>query len=50
MSEPWRMEQNGGSHRIVVTKDLPGRRWKEILAATGCDLFIYESREVLSPC
>ena len=49
MSEPWRMERHGGSHRVVVTKDLPGRRWKEILAAIGCDLFISESREVLVP-
>jgi hydroxypyruvate reductase 1 len=49
MSEPWRMERHGGSHRVVVTKDLPGKRWKEILTAIGCDLFISESREILAP-
>ena len=49
MSEPWRMERHEGRHRVVVTKDLPGKRWREILAALGCDLFISESRNVLSP-
>ena len=26
----------GGQLRVVVTKPLPGERWKQILAAAGC--------------
>ena len=31
-----RVENPGGARRVVVTQDLPGRRWLEELAAADC--------------
>ncbi|MBI4605639.1 MAG: D-glycerate dehydrogenase [Planctomycetes bacterium] len=45
----WRTENPGGAFRVVVTKDLPGKRWLEILAAAGCELHVSGSRDVLPP-
>jgi hydroxypyruvate reductase 1 len=43
----WRVENRGAPRRVVVTKELPGRRWREILAAAGCEIAVSESRRVL---
>src|SRR5436309_8485016 len=43
----FRVEGRGGGRRVVVTKDLPGRRWLEVLGAAGCEVWISTSREVL---
>lgn len=43
----WRVDQKGSSFRVVVTKDLPGKRWREILARAGCEVHISDSRNVL---
>jgi hydroxypyruvate reductase 1 len=44
----WNIENQGGPFRVVVTKDLPGSRWREILAAAGCEVHVSDSREVLA--
>ncbi|MCH2584861.1 MAG: hypothetical protein MK138_08845, partial [Planctomycetes bacterium] len=44
----WRIENEGGALRVVVTKDLPGERWVEVLTAAGCELVISTSRDILS--
>jgi hydroxypyruvate reductase 1 len=38
----------GGRFRVIVTKELPGKRWREILAAAGCDLYVAQARHALS--
>jgi hydroxypyruvate reductase 1 len=45
----WRLEYPGGRFRVVVTKDLPGARWREILKAAGCEVLVAESRDILPP-
>ncbi len=44
----WRTENAGGSRRVVVTKDLPGTRWVDVLASADCEIVISELRSVLS--
>ena len=44
----WRTENEGGALRVVVTKDLPGERWVEVLTAAGCEVVISTSRDILS--
>jgi hydroxypyruvate reductase 1 len=44
----WVVHNPGGKLRVVVSKDLPGSRWREILAAAGCEVCVSTSREVLS--
>jgi len=34
-SDKWRIHNSDGPNRVVVTKDLPGRRWLEILTRAG---------------
>jgi len=36
-----------GSHRVVVTKELPGNHWKEVLSAAGCRIEIVPGTEIL---
>ena len=33
---PVRVHNAAGKHRVVVTKDLPGTRWMDILTAANC--------------
>ena len=33
---PVRVHNPAGKHRVVVTKDLPGTRWMDILTAANC--------------
>ncbi|MCK4821515.1 D-glycerate dehydrogenase, partial [bacterium] len=44
----WRTHNPSGNRRVVVTKDLPGDRWLEILAKTDCKVEICTSTDVLS--
>ena len=44
----WTSENEGAPRRVVVTKDLPGRRWREILIDGGCEIVVSASREVLT--
>jgi hydroxypyruvate reductase 1 len=43
----WIVHNPGGSRRVVVTKELPGRRWLELLAAAGCEVAVCTSTDVL---
>jgi len=47
-SEKWRIHNSSGRQRVIVTKELPGERWLEILAAADCRVEICTSTEVLS--
>lgn len=44
----WRTVNASGRRRVVVTKELPGQRWLEILTAADCRVEISTSNEVLS--
>lgn len=44
----WRTHNESGSKRVVVTKELPGDRWLEILTAADCRVEIGTSTEILS--
>ncbi|MGA1197165.1 MAG: hypothetical protein ACO36I_11780, partial [Candidatus Latescibacterota bacterium] len=48
MSNEWKTHNESGSKRVVVTKDLPGDRWLEILTAADCRVDIGTSTEILS--
>jgi hydroxypyruvate reductase 1 len=47
-SEKWRIHNSSGRQRVIVTKELPGERWLEILTAADCRVEICTSEEVLS--
>lgn len=49
MSEKkWITHNRGGKHRVVVTKELPGPRWLEILTLADCQVDICISTDILS--
>lgn len=49
MSEKkWITHNRGGKHRVVVTKELPGPRWLEILTLADCQADICISTDILS--
>jgi hydroxypyruvate reductase 1 len=37
-----------GDQRVLVTRELPGTRWLEILEKAGCRVEIYSSQEIMS--
>jgi len=43
----WQIVNPGGSMRVIVTKELPGERWLEILTSAGCRVEICTSKAVL---
>lgn len=43
----WRVHHPEGRRRVVVTKELPGQRWLEILTAADCRVDICTSPDVL---
>lgn len=47
-TQEWRTLNPSGSKRVLVTQELPGKRWVEILTAAGCRVEISTSTEVLS--
>ena len=47
-SEKWRVVNSEGRQRVVVTKELPGQRWLDILSRADCRVEICTSDEVLS--
>lgn len=50
MSElTWRVVNPSGSKRVVVTKDLPGDHWLEVLTAAGCRTEICTDTRILEP-
>jgi len=44
----WIVHNPDGDHRVVVTKELPGNRWLDILTAAGCRVEICASENVLT--
>jgi len=44
----WRIVNPTGLKRVIVTKELPGKRWLNILTSAGCRVEIFSSVEVLS--
>ena len=36
MGKEWTVHNPGGSRRVIVTKELPGTRWLDILTAADC--------------
>lgn len=44
----WRIVNPAGKTRVIVTKELPGDRWLEILTSAGCRIEIFSSPETLS--
>jgi len=46
-SYEWRVHHPEGRRRVVVTKELPGRRWLDILTAADCRVDICTSPDVL---
>jgi glycerate dehydrogenase len=47
-TQEWRTVNPSGTKRVLVTKELPGQRWVEILTAADCRVEISTSTEVLS--
>ncbi len=47
-SKEWRVHNPSGSKRVIVTKNLPGERWLDILARAGCKVEICTSTDILS--
>ena len=47
-SDDWRIHNPQGPNRVLVTKELPGRRWLEILTRADCRVEICTSAEILS--
>jgi hydroxypyruvate reductase 1 len=48
ISKGWQAYNSSGSKRVIVTKELPGQRWLEILAQADCKVEICTSPDVLS--
>ena len=46
---PVRIHNPSGVHRVVVTKDLPGTRWLDILTAANCRVEVRAPRCTDSP-
>jgi hydroxypyruvate reductase 1 len=44
----WKTHNPDGSKRVVVTKELPGTRWLEMLIRAGCRVEVCTSTDVLS--
>ena len=44
----WVIENPSGSRRVIVTKELPGERWIQILAQADCRIEISTSKEILT--
>jgi hydroxypyruvate reductase 1 len=47
-SKEWKVHNPTGSKRVIVTKELPGKRWLEILVWADCKVEICTSPDVLS--
>ncbi|HAA76777.1 TPA: hypothetical protein DCE37_16840, partial [Candidatus Latescibacteria bacterium] len=44
----WETHNPSGSKRVVCTKQLPGTRWLDVLAAADCSVEVGTSTEILS--
>ena len=48
MPTSWKVFNPGGTHRVVVTRELPGDRWVRILTDAGCRVEVEQSEGSLS--
>ena len=48
MAKEWTVHNSGGSRRVIVTKQLPGDRWLDMLVAADCAVEVCQSDDVLS--
>ena len=48
MGHEWKVHNPEGKRRVVVTKELPGTRWLDILIAADCAVEVCQSPDVLS--
>ena len=44
----WKIVNPGGSRRMVVTKELPGERWLQLLTTADCRVEIAQGDDILS--
>ena len=49
MNNTWIVANPSGSRRVVVTKELPGERWLQILTDADCRVEVSASRAILPP-
>ena len=47
-SKEWQVHNPAGSKRVVVTKELPGKRWLDVLVQAGCKVEVCSSSDILS--
>jgi hydroxypyruvate reductase 1 len=47
-SKEWKVHNPAGSKRVVVTKELPGKRWLDVLVQAGCKVEVCRSTDILS--
>ena len=47
-SKAWKVHNPSGSKRVVVTKELPGKRWLDVLIEAGCKVEACSSNDILS--
>jgi hydroxypyruvate reductase 1 len=47
-SKNWRVHNTSGSKRVIVTKELPGERWLDMLVRADCKIEICTSTDILS--
>ena len=43
----WQVHNPSGHRRVIVTKELPGRRWRDILTAADCRVEICTASDIL---
>ena len=43
----WQVHNPSGNRRVIVTKELPGRRWRDILTAADCRVEICTASDIL---
>ncbi len=48
MSKEWSVHNEDGTQRVIVTKELPGTRWLDILTAADCRVEVCRSRDILT--
>jgi hydroxypyruvate reductase 1 len=48
MAKDWQVHNPEGKRRVIVTKELPGRRWLDILVAADCSVEVCLSPDVLT--
>lgn len=48
-SKDWRVHNAEGSKRVIVTKELPGERWLDMLVRADCKVEICTSTDIIGP-